>query len=152
VSDGIRITADVDELASVRRFVRSKAAESEAPLDCLDDLVQAVDEAVTNTIEHGYRGGPGWIDVSVAFQDGDFVVTIEDGAPPFDPTAAVEPDLSVPPMARVPGGMGIHLIREATDAMTYRPRHGGGNILMLTRARGQARNEGGLDGAEDNGR
>jgi serine/threonine-protein kinase RsbW len=141
VSDRIRIEADLDELASVRRFVRSKAAESEAPLDCLDDLVQAVDEAVTNTIEHGYRGAPGSVDVAVAFRDGDFVVTIEDEAPPFDPTAVAEPDMSVPPMARVPGGMGIHLIREATDAMTYRPRPGGGNILTLTRARGQAREE-----------
>jgi serine/threonine-protein kinase RsbW len=141
VSDRIRIEADLDALAAVRRFVRAKATESEAPPDCLDDLVQAVDEAVTNVVEHGYRGAPGWVDVAVAFRGDDFVVTIEDAAPPFDPTVVAEPDLSVPPMARVPGGMGIHLIREATDAVDYRPRPGGGNILILTRARGQARNE-----------
>jgi len=45
-----------------------------------------------------------------------------------------EPDLSIPPLQRRPGGMGLHLIRLATDSMTYRPRAGGGNILTLTRS------------------
>jgi len=44
-----------------------------------------------------------------------------------------EPDLSIPPLQRRPGGMGLHLIRLSTDSMTYRPRAGGGNILTLTR-------------------
>ena len=70
-----------------------------------------------------------------------FILTLEDGAPPFDPTTAPQPDLAVAPMARKPGGMGIHLIREATDTVSYRPRPGGGNILTLIRARGPGRDE-----------
>jgi len=31
-----------------------------------DDLVQAVDEAATNAIVHGYAGQPGWVEVAVA--------------------------------------------------------------------------------------
>ena len=49
-------------------------------------------------IVHGYRGRPGWLDVGVALEDEQFVVTIEDEAPQFDPTGVPEPDLSVPPM------------------------------------------------------
>jgi anti-sigma regulatory factor (Ser/Thr protein kinase) len=30
--------------------------------------------------------------------------------------------------------MGIHLIRESTDAISYRPRPGGGNILTMVRS------------------
>ena len=45
----------------------------------------------------------------------DVVITLEDEAPEFDPTAAESPDLSVPPQHRRPGGMGIHLMRLATD-------------------------------------
>ena len=62
-----------------------------------------------------------------------FVVHLEDAAPEYDPTDVPEPDLSVPPMDRTPGGMGVHLIRACTDTMTYRPRPGGGNILTLAR-------------------
>lgn len=135
VGGHLRIDADLGQLSDVRRFVRAQAAAAAAPDDCRDDLVQAVDEAATNIISHGYRGDPGWLDVAIALEDDRFVVTLEDAAPPFDPTRVPEPDLAVAPMARSPGGMGIHLIREATDAISYRPRVGGGNILTLIRSR-----------------
>jgi serine/threonine-protein kinase RsbW len=137
----LHVDADLGALADVRRFVRQAAAEADAPVDCLEDLVQAVDEAASNVIKHGYRGSPGWLDVSVAVEDKRFVVTLEDGAPPFDPTIVPTPDLAVPPLARKPGGMGVHLIREATDAVSYRPRPGGGNILTLVRSMKPGRNE-----------
>jgi anti-sigma regulatory factor (Ser/Thr protein kinase) len=139
----MRIDADVAELAAVRAFVRDAARAADAPIDCLDDLVQAVDEAATNVITHGYGRAHGWLEISVALADDRFVVTIEDAAPGFDPTAAPEPDLSLPPLARRPGGMGIHLIRAATDELRYRPRPGGGNILTLIRSREPGRKEDG---------
>jgi serine/threonine-protein kinase RsbW len=131
----LRIPADLERLAEVRHFVRDAAATADAPIDCLDDLVQAVDEAATNVIVHGYRGSPGELDVAVGFDGQRFVVTIEDQAPSFDPTTRPEPDLSVPPERRTPGGMGVHLIRAATDELTWQRRPGGGNILRLVRAR-----------------
>jgi serine/threonine-protein kinase RsbW len=129
----LRVEADLAELAGVRAFVREAAAEADAPVDCLEDLVQAVDEAATNVIVHGYEGAPGWLEVSAGVEGELFVVHVEDGAREFDPTTSPEPDLSVPPLARRPGGMGVHLIRTCTDAMTHRPRPGGGNILTLAR-------------------
>ena len=137
----MRVAADLDELAEVRRFVREAAASADAPIDCLDDLVQAVDEAATNAIVHGYRGRPGWLDIAVGFDGERFDVTIEDGAPAFDPTSFPEPDLAVPPERRTPGGMGVHLMRAATDKMSWRPRPGGGNILRLVRARAKRQEE-----------
>jgi len=61
------------------------------------------------------------------------VITLEDGAPAFDPTLVREPDLSIAPEARTPGGMGIHLMREGTDEIRHSARPGGGNILTMTR-------------------
>jgi anti-sigma regulatory factor (Ser/Thr protein kinase) len=137
----LRVPADLERLADVRHFVREAAASADAPIDCLDDLVQAVDEAATNAVVHGYRGDRGELDVAVGFDGERFVVTIEDGAPPFDPTSWPEPDLSVPPERRKPGGMGVHLIRAATDELTWQPRPGGGNILRLIRARTKRQEE-----------
>jgi serine/threonine-protein kinase RsbW len=141
MSQHLRIDADIGRLAEIRRFIREQAATVDAPVECLDDLVQAVDEAATNVIKHGYRGGPGWLEVDVAVEDDRFVVTLEDAARPFDPTTVSAPDLAVPPLARKPGGMGVHLIREATDVVSYRPRPGGGNILTLVRLMKPRRNE-----------
>ncbi len=130
----LRVPAELGFLAEVRALVREAARAADAAPDGADDLVQAVDEAATNTIVHGYAGRPGWIEVALAVVGRDIVVTLEDGAPAFDPTASPDPDMRVPALVRGPGGMGIRLMRMATDGLDYRPRDGGGNILTLTRS------------------
>lgn len=130
----LRIPAELDRLAEVRAHVREATRAGGATPDIVDDLVQAVDEAATNAIVHGFAGRPGVIEVSVAVVGRDLVVTLEDDAPSFDPTTLPDPDMTVPAPVRGPGGMGIRLMRLATETMTYRPRPGGGNILAMTRA------------------
>ena len=134
MSAHLRVDADLKRLSDVQRFVREQVTAAAAPAECLDDVVQAVDEAATNVINHGYRGTDGWLEVDVDIADGRCVITLEDVAPTFDPTAVPEPDLAIPPLDRRPGGMGIHLIRESTDGFSYRPRPGGGNILTMIRS------------------
>ncbi len=131
----LHIDADVERLADVRAAVREVARACEAPATCVDDLVQAVDEAVTNIIIHGYQGQPGTIDLTAELLGDDIVVTLEDRAPAFDPTDVPTPDLAIHPRDRRPGGMGVHLMRLAMDSIRHEPRPGGGNILTLTRSR-----------------
>src|SRR4051812_18667125 len=130
----LRVAASLDRLAEVRQLVREAAREAGAEQGIVDDLVQAVDEAATNAITHGHAGGPGWVEVSVDRRGQALVVTVEDDAAAFDPTRVPEPDMTVSALARGPHGMGIHLMRLATDSISYRPRAGGGNILVLTRS------------------
>ncbi|CAN5608208.1 ATP-binding protein [soil metagenome] len=131
----LRIAADLTQVAEVRALVRSAvdAIDPLADAACQDDLVQAVDEAATNTILHGYRGAPGWLEVAIERVGDELVLTVEDDAPLFDPTRVPGPDLTVEPEVRTPGGMGIHLIRAGTDDVRHSPRPGGGNILTMTR-------------------
>lgn len=131
----VTIPAELDRLAEIRAVVRDVARGWEASADCIDDLVQAVDEAATNIIVHGYRGSTGTIELTAELVSDDIVITLADTAPAFDPTTVPPPDLTVPPAQRRPGGMGVHLMRLATDSVMHRPRPGGGNILTLTRAR-----------------
>lgn len=129
----LRVPAELDRVADIRKLVRDVALGCGAPVACIDDLVQAVDEATTNIVVHGYRGSGGELDVAVEVVDDAIVITIADTAPPFDPTRVPEPDLTVAPEARQPGGMGVHLMRLATDILTHAVRPGGGNVLTLTR-------------------
>ncbi len=141
VRRSVTIPAELDRLAEIRAVVRDIARGCEAPADCIDDLVQAVDEAATNIIVHGYRGAPGEIDLTAELVADDIVITLADTARPYDPTTVPPPDLTIPPAQRRPGGMGVHLMRLATDSLAHRPRPGGGNILTLTRARARRNKE-----------
>jgi serine/threonine-protein kinase RsbW len=131
----IEIASRLEELARLRAFVRQTCADLAAPEDCIVDLVQAVDEAATNIVTHGYAGGAGPIEVTMARESDAVRIAIRDRAPSFDPTAVAEPDLGSTRLR--PGGMGIHLIRVATDAMIHAHRPGGGNILTLVRTLGR---------------
>ena len=131
----LRVPADLARLGEVRALVREVGAATGASQDAIDDLVQAVDEAAANAVVHGYDGRPGWVEVTVEDAGADLIVTVEDAAPTYDPTHVPEPDMAVPALVRGPGGMGLHLIRLATDRVDYRPRDGGGNILTMTRTK-----------------
>jgi serine/threonine-protein kinase RsbW len=130
----LRVAADVGRLAALRAFVRSSATSFGASEQIADDLVQAVDEAACNIVLHGYHGSPGVIEAEAALRNGNIEIRLLDRGRAFDPTAVPPPDLTVPPMARKPGGMGVHLMRAGTDAVHHRARPGGGNELTLVRA------------------
>jgi serine/threonine-protein kinase RsbW len=134
VSGELRLDADVASLAHVRRHMRRRLAVLGADDPCVHDLVQAVDEWVTNVIRHGYRGERGPVTVAVERVGDDAVVTIRDAAPDFDPATAPPFDPSSPIASRRPGGMGIHLMHELTDGMVHRALPGGGNELTIRRA------------------
>ena len=129
----VRVPSDLGQLSTVRELIRTAAKEADASDACTADLVQAVDEAVTNAVIHGHAGRPGWVEVAIVTRDEKFIVTITDDAPEFDPTSVPTPDLTIHPLERRPGGMGVLLARMCVDEMTYQPRPGGGNILTLVR-------------------
>ena len=127
----LRVSAELPNLAVIRGFVEDTAAALDVGPGLIVDMIQAVDEAVTNVIVHGYRGQPGDIEIEMDREQGALVVRLRDHAFPFDPTRAPPPDLTLPLEARRLGGLGIHLIRQFTDAMLYRLTFDGSNELTL---------------------
>jgi serine/threonine-protein kinase RsbW len=130
----VSVPAELHRLAELRRFVREFAAAAGAAPSTVDDVVQAVDEAATNTITHGYAGSPGSVDVTMTVVDDTIVIRVEDDAPAFDPTAVPEPDMDVSALIRGPHGMGIRLMRLAMDDLDYGRRDDGRNTLIMTRS------------------
>jgi serine/threonine-protein kinase RsbW len=133
----LRTSAEPGNLSQIRRFVAEQVTELGADPDAADDMVQAVDESVTNIIQHGYRGLHGMVEVEVAAVGPSLEVRLRDHAPPFDPTRVPAPDLDVPIERRALGGMGVHLTRELMDDVRYGTAPGWTNELTLVRAIGR---------------
>ncbi len=137
----IRLCAERSQLANIRHFVEQLARRTLASRQEVQDLIQAVDEAATNIIVHGYHDRPGEIEMDVTHQPGRITVILRDQAPFFDPTTVPEPDLSLPLFERPIGGLGIHLIRKCVDEFTHSTHPQGGNELQMVK---YLKEEGGL--------
>jgi serine/threonine-protein kinase RsbW len=127
----LSITADVHYLVIIRAFVEAAAAVLHAQARLVAHTVQAVDESASNIILHGYRGGPGLIEVEVKVVGNDLTVVLRDTAPVFDPTKLPEPDVTTALDERPIGGLGVFLARKLMDEIKHRERPGGGNELTL---------------------
>jgi anti-sigma regulatory factor (Ser/Thr protein kinase) len=131
----ISIAAGVDQLATVRAFVRERVAAAGGDAETSDDLVQAVDELVCNVVGHGYAGRPGRIEVAFLATPTELAFRIRDGAPPFDPTTHPAPRLDLPLTERRLGGLGVHLARTLTDGFDHRILPEGGNEVTVRKRR-----------------
>ena len=108
----------------------------EAGFDLHDvlDIQLAIEESVTNTIRHGYCGTPGPIIIHGEAGPDMLIINITDQAPEFNPLCVPVPDTTSPLEERKIGGLGVHLIRQVTDSVSYQYQQGK-NILTLIKKR-----------------
>jgi len=129
----VSFPATVENLEKMRSFIAETGLSLCAGDDCLECLVHAVDEAASNIIIHGYKGGPGEIEITVS-REGDYlVVCMRDQAPHFNPANYPMPNLTLPLKKRPLGGLGIYFMRHFTDKMNYRVNEQGENELTLVK-------------------
>jgi serine/threonine-protein kinase RsbW len=145
----ITIVAGVDQLASVRAFVREHVAAEGGHGEVMADLVQAVDELVCNIITHGYAGRPGSVEIAFIETPEEIGFRIRDDAPPFDPRSVPEPVLDQPLGQRRLGGMGVHLARALTDGFDHRILPTGGNEVTVSKRRRRLSTGDATDGHHD---
>jgi serine/threonine-protein kinase RsbW len=133
VSHTLRIRAELNQLAAARQFVEDTGARLGLPSAVTHPLILAVDESLSNIIQHGYNGQPGTIDIEIERALDLLVVRLRDQAPPFDPTHLPDPNTQLPLNQRPVGGMGVFLTRRSVDGVTYERMPEGGNQLTLTK-------------------
>jgi len=94
----------------------------------------AIDELVTNSIKYGWTDSlEHVIQVELEIADGQLAITVRDDGQPFNPLDVPEPDLSGDIDERQIGGLGIHLLRKVSDAMTYERRDDRNQVVLVKR-------------------
>jgi len=140
---GFQMTFGADPGAvavAVERF--GEFAEAHAlPTPVRRSIQVALDEFVYNPIVYGFprlEEGPGEGKGEVRVElDGDRVrVTISDNGPPFDPLAFADPDTDLSVEERGIGGLGIHLVRQMMDEVSYQRRDGANVVVLVKRLAG----------------
>ena len=127
-------------LPELRRAVARTLGEADG--DLVADVLLALDEAVSNAVRHGSRGGEP-VEVSVD-SDGEWVVmSVRDGGPtPRLPRLSAEP----PPVYET-GGRGLWLILQLVDEVRLQRIGDGTRLIMRRRVSSMVDSLAGRDGA-----
>jgi serine/threonine-protein kinase RsbW len=93
----------------------------------------ALEEVFMNVVMHGSRPGTvPRIEISLLLADGGVAMTLEDDGPEFDPLSLPLPDVEASLGDRRVGGLGVFLVRQMMDAVSYQ-RVGMRNRLLMSK-------------------
>ena len=102
-------------------FVQHWWEQAALPVTTAFPFEVALDEVCMNVIMHGTRasGSPPELAVSLSFDGKTVTMVIEDDGVAFDPLVVAPPDIDTPLEEREIGGLGVFLVRELMDDVSY---------------------------------
>jgi anti-sigma regulatory factor (Ser/Thr protein kinase) len=135
VDTRLDLRPDTGELARLVDAIEAFAASNGLDPAVAGRLTLALDEIVTNAISYGGLPADASIAVELGLDGPDVVATVSDPGPAFDPLAeAPTVDIDAPLDERMPGGLGLFIVRTIARDLAY-AREGALNRLTMRLAR-----------------
>ncbi len=128
----LTVIATLENYDRVAEFVEGELEIREVPMAAQAQIVIALDEIYTNVAKYAYADDPGEVTVRLDFteQITEVKMTIMDCGIPYDPLKRPDPDVSLEAEARQIGGLGIYMVKQMMEEVSYEYR-GGMNILRM---------------------
>ena len=125
------IKNQVGELERVNQFIEEIGEELGLDMELQMNLNLVMEEMVSNVIFYAYPEGKTADIELVAESNGkELTFMLSDQGKEFDPTAKEDADPDVDPMDREIGGMGIFIVKNIMNQVTYQ-RLEGKNLLTM---------------------
>ena len=128
----LTVIATLENYDRVAEFVEGELEIREVPMAAQAQIVIALDEMYTNVAKYAYADDPGEVTVRLDFTEEitEVKMTIMDCGIPYDPLKRPDPDVSLEAEARQIGGLGIYMVKQMMEEVSYEYR-GGMNILRM---------------------
>ena len=124
---------DISEVPQLNDFIEAVADRLGIEPSTALQLQLAVEEAVVNVMDYAYPpDSVGEVSVATTSDGQCLKIVITDSGIPFDPTEQEKADISLSVEERQIGGLGILLVNEIMDTVSYE-RKDGKNVLTLTK-------------------
>ena len=115
--------------AAFARFAETHAL----PVTVRRSVNVALDELLANALSHGQSGrDPCSVTIEVELDQERVTVILTDDGTPFDPFGRDAPDTDLSVEDRPIGGLGLHLVGQLMDQVSYQ-RRDGHNIVVLVK-------------------
>ena len=138
----LRLTNRLEEISGVIHEFNMFAEEHELSTAVRRQVDLVLDELLNNTISYAFADEDAHeIEVEIELKSGRLVLTILDDGIPFNPFVGPEPDMSLSLGEREIGGLGIHLVRNVMDEVSYNRRTDRNVVILVKYLDGASGNE-----------
>ena len=129
------VGASTENLSEIRDFVGGHALDYGFDDRKVADIRLAVDEACTNIIKHAYGNDPEEnLEITIEVDDEKFMIFLIDKGEGFDVKTYQKPNLKSQIEQKKRGGMGVHLMLNLMDEVTYKVKNNM-NVLCMSKNR-----------------
>jgi serine/threonine-protein kinase RsbW len=127
----LKLKNQIGELARVNQFIEELGDELGLDMELQMNLNLVMEEMVSNIIFYAYpEGSVADIDVTAESNGNELILVLSDQGKAFDPTLKDDADPNVNPALRDIGGMGIFIVKNIMNEVTYQ-RLAGKNLLTM---------------------
>jgi anti-sigma regulatory factor (Ser/Thr protein kinase) len=127
----IELKTDLSEIGRMSEWIEKFGARHDLAADMVFQLNLALEEIVTNVISYAFDDDEEHeVEVDLSVNGNALEAVVKDAGEAYDPTDAGPPDLEAPVEDRPVGGLGVHLVKEMMDEVSY-SRVGDKNVLSL---------------------
>ena len=132
IEQRISVASDAAQLPVLTRFLQEFWSAARLPPVESIKFELALEEVFINVVMHGSPVAGTPVDVSVILCDGGLTLVVENDGPAFDPLLLPAPDVAAGLEERKVGGLGVFLVRQMMDAVSYQ-RVAARNQLRMTK-------------------
>ena len=128
----IKIEATVENLPRVIEWIEEMLQILDVPMKTQMQITLAAEEIFVNIAKYAYAPGVGDAYIRIGYDMGTRTVklTFRDSGTPYNPLGKEDPDVTLSAEERAIGGLGIYLVKETMDNVTYVRNHSS-NILTI---------------------
>ncbi len=133
----IQIKNRIDELQHVAAFVEEIGEELGLSMELQLNLNLVMEEMVSNIIFYAYpEGTEATIELTAESDGKELTFVLSDQGREFDPTMKDDVDIDINPAERDLGGMGIFIVKNIMNQVTYQRLEGRNLLTMKKRING----------------
>ena len=127
----LKLKNQVGELERVNRFIEEIGNELGLSMELRMNMNLVMEEMVSNVIFYAYpKDVEGDIELEAEYDGNELCFVLSDSGKEFDPTQKEDANPDINPTEREIGGMGIYIVKNIMDEVSYQ-RLEGKNLLTM---------------------
>lgn len=131
------LPADKNEVEKISEFVNNFLEPFNVNQKDLSQIDIVIDEICSNIFNYAYEGKKGNIEVDVSYENDEVTIDFIDNGAPFNPLEKEDPNINLSLEERKVGGLGIYIVKQMMDSVSYRYSEEKQNILTIKKKVGK---------------